>query len=100
MSIISLIKPLPKLRGQISSELMIDARWDELMREGILKLLVPVQAKHSPNSYFEAAIVSSHSPRETESDLDSNVQSIMLHAVATVDSQMACEQEVVSVGIR
>lgn len=100
VSVKSIIEPRPKLRSQIPSDLFQEAKSGELMRDHLLELLVPIQAKHPPDYYFEAAIVSSQKPGATESDLSSNIQSIMLHAVATVDAEMACKQDVASIGIR
>ncbi len=100
VSVKSIIELRPKLRSQIPSDLVQEAPSGELMRDHLLELLVPIQAKHTLDYYFEAAIVSSQKPGVTESDLSSNIQSILLHAVVTVDAEMACKQDVASIGIR
>ncbi len=100
VSVKSIIELRPKLRSQIPSDLVQEAPSGESMRDHLLELLVPIQAKHPPDYCFEAGIVSSQKPGATESDLNSIIQSILLHAVVTVDAEMACMQDVASIGIR
>jgi len=70
------------------------------LRDYLSESLVPVQAKRSPKYYLEAAIVIISDLGATQPDVSSDVQSRTLHAVATVDAEMACKQDVASIGIR